>query len=104
MSQPTTPEELLDAHVALPAHVVHRSFAAETVVLNLKTGKYHGLNGTAGEVLDGLEKGQTPREVAAAIAREYGRDSAVVQADVLELLSGLAERGLIEIAVAPERR
>jgi Coenzyme PQQ synthesis protein D (PqqD) len=102
MTSPTTPDELLDARVALPAHVVHRSFAAETVVLNLRTGKYHGLNRTAGEIIDGFEQGRTPREVAATIAQEYGRDVEGVQADVLELLSGLRQRGLIEIAVAGE--
>ena len=28
----------------IPQHVVFRGFATETVVLNLETGKYHGLN------------------------------------------------------------
>jgi hypothetical protein len=78
--------------------VVHRSFVAETVVLNLKTGKYHGLNATAGEILDSLERGQTPREAAELIAQEYGRDPGEVQADVVSLCRGLLERRLIEIA------
>jgi hypothetical protein len=103
MTTPTTPDDLLDAHVALPSHVVHRSFAAETVVLNLRTGKYHGLNVTAGEMLDGLEAGRTPREVAAAIAQEYDRDGDEVQRDMLALLAGLSERELIEVAASGER-
>jgi hypothetical protein len=98
MPEPTTADDLLDARMRLPQHVVHRSFVAETVVLNLKTGKYHGLNVTAGQMLDELEKGRTPREVAEAIAEEYGRDPGEVQADVLALCRGLLERQLIEIA------
>ena len=34
--------------VRVPRHVVHRDFPAQTVILNLETGKYHGLNPTAG--------------------------------------------------------
>ncbi len=99
MFDPTT-DDLLDARMLLPQHVVHRSFAAETVVLNLRTGKYHGLNATAGQMLDGLEQGRTPREVAQATADEYGRDEVEVQADVVALCRGLLERQLIEIAGA----
>jgi len=100
MPDTPSPDDLLDAHVRLPPHVVHRSFVSETVVLNLKTGKYHGLNTTAGEILEGLERGSTPREVAAAIAQEYGRDENEVQADVVELCRGLLERQLIDVAGA----
>jgi hypothetical protein len=100
MPDPTTPDDLLDARMQLPQHVVHRSFVTETVVLNLKTGKYHGLNATAGEMLDALEQGRTPREVAVAIAQEYGREDGEVQADVVALCRGLLERQLIEIAGA----
>jgi Coenzyme PQQ synthesis protein D (PqqD) len=92
-----TPDDLLDAHIRLPQHVVHRSFVAETVILNLRTGKYHGLNATAGRILDGLEQGHTPREVAAAIAREYNLGEDEVRVDVVTLCHGLLERSLIEI-------
>ena len=99
MPDPAT-DDLLDTRMLLPQHVVHRSFVAETVVLNLRTGKYHGLNATAGQMLDGLEQGRTPREVAQAIAAEYNLDEITVQADVVALCRGLLERQLIEIAAA----
>ena len=47
---------LLTCKVTVPQHVVYRSFPTETVVLNLNTGKYHGLNATAGRMLDELEE------------------------------------------------
>ena len=103
MPDPTTPDDLLDTRMRLPQHVVHRSFVAETVVLNLRTGKYHGLNATAGQMLDELERGRTPREVAEAIAEEYGRHESEVQADVVALCRGLLERQLIEIAGPVDR-
>ena len=42
----------LDAHASVPQHVVYRRFAAETVVLNLETGTYHGLNATGARMLE----------------------------------------------------
>jgi len=98
MNDPTNADDLIDVRMRLPQHVVHRSFVTETVVLNLRTGKYHGLNSTAGQMLGQFERGQTPREVAVVIAEEYGRNEAEVQADVLALCQGLLERELIEIA------
>ena len=36
------------AHVAIAPDVVYRTFATETVILNLQTGRYHGLKMTGG--------------------------------------------------------
>lgn len=35
---------ILDSQARVPRHVVYRDFVNETVVLNLETGTYHGLN------------------------------------------------------------
>ena len=50
---PDTCRRSLASKVTRPQHVVYRSFPSETVVLNLQTGSYHGLNATAGRMLDG---------------------------------------------------
>lgn len=39
---------LLAARPPVPDHVVYRAFVDETVVLNLDTGRYHGLNAVGG--------------------------------------------------------
>jgi coenzyme PQQ synthesis protein D (PqqD) len=96
---PTVPklsdEELLRTRARLPQHVVHRSFVAETVVLNLRTGKYHGLNPTAGKMLEALEAAPTIADAVPALAVEYGVDQERVEGDLLLLTRGLLERGLI---------
>jgi hypothetical protein len=89
--------DLLDSRVTVPNHVVRREFPEETVVLNLETGKYHGLNSTAAAMLDGLEKGGTPAEVAAQIAEQAGEPEDRVRTDILALVESLGERGLITI-------
>ncbi len=65
-------QELLESRARLPQHVVHRSFVAETVVLNLRTGKYHGLNPTAGKMLEALEAAPTVGDAVPVLADEYG--------------------------------
>jgi hypothetical protein len=89
--------ELLAARVRLPQHVVHRSFVAETVVLNLQTGQYHGLNPTAGRMLEALERAPTVGATAPELASEYGIKQEQIERDLLALTQGLLERGLIEI-------
>jgi hypothetical protein len=99
MASPST-SELLAARVRLPQHVVHRSFVAETVVLNLRTGKYHGLNPTAGRMLEALATASTAGAVVPELAREYEIEPAQIESDLIALCQGLLERGLIEIVDA----
>ena len=90
-------DTLLHSRLRLPEHVVHRSFVAETVVLNLRTGMYHGLNATAGRMLEALDAADTVAAAAAEVATEYGEDPAVVQADLIELCRQLLDRQLVEV-------
>jgi hypothetical protein len=86
-----------DAAVHVPSHVVCRQFAAEAVVLNLETGKYHGLNSTAGRIFDALETTGSVQAATAQIAAEFEHPLADVEADVRELCESLVARGLIEL-------
>lgn len=91
----TTPA-LLAASIKLPQHVVRRSFPSETVMLNLHTGKYHGLNATAGLMLDELERAACVRDAAVALARRYEQAEDSIESDLCELCRSLLDRGLIE--------
>jgi len=92
---------LPEAKVRVPQHVVYRSFPSETVVLNLNTGKYHGLNATAGRMLDALQKATSVRAAAAAVAGDYEQPHELVEQDMCELCRLLLDRGLIEIDGGP---
>jgi hypothetical protein len=92
---------LLTSKVMVPQHVVYRSFPSETVVLNLQTGKYHGLNATAGRMLDELKRADCVRDAAAALAASYKQDQSVIERDLCELCQSLLDRGLIETDGSP---
>jgi hypothetical protein len=93
---------LLAAKVKVPQHVVYRSFPSETVVLNLQTGKYHGLNATAGRMLEALERADCVRDAAAEMAAGYEQPQSVIEVDLCELCTSLLERGLIETDGSPQ--
>ena len=93
---------LLTAKVRVPDHVVHRPFPTETVILNLDSGVYHGLNPVAGRMFEELERQETVGAAAAAVAEEYGQPLAEVEQDVSELCADLSRRGLL--AFEPEMR
>ena len=91
------PAVLPTSTIGVPEHVVYRQFAAETVLLNLETGQYHGINPTGGRMLEVLEKVATVREAAAQLAEEYDERPEEIERDVREFCANLADRGLIEI-------
>lgn len=96
-------DDLLDACVRLPDHVVHRSFIAETVLLNLKNGHYHGLNPVGGFMLEALNESTSVREAVERVAEHYQEDPERVEADLLALCQRLLEQDLVEV-VEPDRR
>lgn len=81
----------------MPQHVVFRVFPSETVVLNLQTGKYHGLNPSAGRMLEEMERSDCVLDAAAAVAKEYGQPQETMERDMCDLCSALLTRDLIEI-------
>lgn len=86
--------------VTIPQHVVFRAFVEETVVLNLESGRYHGLNPTAGRMLELLGEVGEVGEAAKRMAEETGMPAERVTEDLNAFCSSLAERGLIEVESA----
>lgn len=95
-----TPDWAIDAaRVSIPPHVVYRAFASETVILNLQSGRYHGLNSTGGRMLELLDRSESVVEALAAFAEDYGKGPADVERDVRTFCARLHERGLIDITL-----
>lgn len=81
----------------IPGHVVFRTFVEETVVLNLETGQYHGLNKTAGRMLEVLAEVGELAEAAQRLATEFGHPEERVAEDLEAFCAELSERGLVEL-------
>jgi Coenzyme PQQ synthesis protein D (PqqD) len=92
-----TAGNLLDVAIVVPEHVIFRSFARETVALNLKTGTFHGLNPTAGRMVELAARARLAREAVPALAHEYGVPEERIASDLEGLLRSLIDRGLVTI-------
>src|SRR4051812_36570425 len=103
MSEPANTESFPfteQARAVVPGHVVYRTFVTETVALNIETGQYHGLNATAGRMLEELERGGTVIAAVQPLAQEFDQPVERIRDDLLALCASLRARGLIEIADA----
>ena len=77
--------------------MVYRSFVNETVLLNLESGRYFGVNPTGGRMLEELVNADT---VAAALERlcdHYGRPPSEIESDLHSFCDDLTSRGLLEL-------
>lgn len=90
-------QAMLEETVQIPDHVVLRHFEEETIVLNLETGKYHGLNLTGGRMVEALADEATVGDAAGRIAAEYDQPVEQIQQDLLQLCTDLATRGLVDL-------
>lgn len=88
----------MSTHVRVPEHVVHRGFGTETVALNLATGKYHGLNPTAGRMLEVLRDTPAIDDAAAIVAQDFAVPVNRVKQEMREFCGELAARGLVELS------
>jgi hypothetical protein len=89
-------DTLLRSRVRVPEHVVYRDFPEETVILNLDSGMYHGLNKTAARMVTTLEASPSVEAAIDSLTAEFGQPREVIVRDVLTLCRTLGERGLIE--------
>lgn len=92
--------ELLAATLSVPGHVVYQNFVHETVILNLETSRYHGVNPTGGAMLDALARAPRVADAAQNLARELGRPLQEIEIDLCDLCAELLGRGLLVRAPA----
>lgn len=72
--------------------------ADEAILIHMDTGVYYSLNRVGTEFWDRLDGAQTLQQHAAALARKYSVDEAMVVGDLLELAEKLKAEGLVELA------
>ena len=87
----------LDTKLSVPPQVMSRMVGDETVLLDLASGVYFGLDGVGKLIWESVEKGNSLDRAVAVIVSEYEVDEAQAQADVLEFASNLVERGLLAL-------
>ena len=83
------------------SHIVHEDFGGEVVVVNLKTGTYYGLNGTAVTIWQAVSDRLSAAQCAARVAGQYRGDAGAVTAGVTAFLERLESEELIMASGEP---
>ena len=81
--------------VAIPAQVMARTVGEETVILDLASGTYFGLDPIGARIWQLIGEGRTLAEICATMLEEYEVEREQLETDVLRLTGELVERGLV---------
>lgn len=87
-----------DARLQIPEQVVTRQVGDETVLLNLESGTYFGLDPVGSRFLELLEVEGTLATVLAKMLEEFDVTEAQLEADLLRLADEMLASGLLEAA------
>lgn len=86
----------LDASVRIPDTVLFQELAGETVLLNLETGTYFGLDPMGTRIWRLLQARRALKTVHDALLDEYEIDAQQLEADLLRFVRDLARHDLID--------
>jgi Coenzyme PQQ synthesis protein D (PqqD) len=86
-----------EANVQLSDDVVTREVGGETMLLDLASGKYFGLNRVGGRFWQLLEDGQSAVQARDALLDEFEVAPEQLDRDLAELIGQLAAAGLVTV-------
>lgn len=87
----------LDSRYEIPEEVVYREIDGESVLLDLVSGEYYGLNEVGTRFWLLLVEHRQAGTVFEALRQEYEVDETELRGDLLGLLERLLEKGLVRI-------
>ena len=81
----------------VPAWVVHRELAAETVLLNVETGHYFGMDEIGTRFFKVVSESASLESAEAILAAEYEGTPEQIRDDMVQFCAELVSLGLIEL-------
>jgi hypothetical protein len=88
--------------VTVHPSVISRELAGETVLLNLESGVYYGLDSVGTRVWQLLQQDKTLADVCLVMVDEYDAPADVLQDDIATLVHELCEKQLLMPRQSPE--
>lgn len=85
----------LSDSLSIPSQVMARTVGDETVILDLASGTYFGLDPVGARIWQLIGEGKTLAEICATMLDEYEVERAQLEVDLLRLTGELLERGLV---------
>jgi len=82
--------------VSVPEGVLSRDLDGETVLLNLDTGIYFGLDAVGTDMWQAIRATKALGEAVEAMCDQYAADQTQVQDDLLRLANEMLRKGLLQ--------
>lgn len=92
--------ELFGNRAVIPAHVLVRHLDGESVLLNLESECYFGLDGTGTRMLDLVTNMPSIDAAYERLLGEFEVEPALLRENMIELLNRLVENGLLHLLPA----
>lgn len=96
-SKPANSEISESSTVVATAEQISSDLGGEAVILNLRSGVYHGLNEQGARIWNLLQQPQIVKDIKQLLLEEYEVEPEVCISDLLALLNELKNAGLIEV-------
>ena len=87
----------LSDKMIIPAQVMARQVGDETVILDLASGTYFGLDPVGARIWQLMTEGQTLAQVCETMLAEYEVTREAIERDVLALVQTLADKQLVGV-------
>ena len=87
----------LDDRLAPSDQIVIRELAGESVILDLKSGCYYGLNHVGTRAWAVIAGGGSLKDVHEALANEFEAPAPVIEAELLRFAAELQQQGLCNL-------
>lgn len=87
----------LSDKIELSSDVVSREVGSETMLLNLASGTYFGLDPVGARFWQLLEEGRTAAEARDVILNEYDVEPALLERDLEALIGDFVSHGLVSV-------
>jgi predicted transcriptional regulator len=85
------------AKISVPKQVLVRTFQDESVLLNLESECYHGLDDMGTSMWKALIESENIQAAYESLLSEYEVDEVTLQKDLGAFIETLVERGLVEV-------
>jgi len=84
--------------VSMPTHVLMRDIGGESVILNLNSERYLGLDDVGTRMLAVLRTSESIQKAYEILLDEYDVDGELLRSDLHHLIEKLLEHGLVELS------
>jgi len=85
------------AAISIPKNVLVRVFQNESVLLNLDSECYHGLDDVGTHMWQAVTQSKTLQEAYDLLQSEFEVDPATLKKDLADFIERLVQRGLVEV-------